>query len=88
MKMGDTGQEHPSKSSGKQPIPGRGGTESGTPDDRAGVVDAERRPVTVSGQCSLPDFAAALAMIATLPLSDAEKAEAVRRLLAASSAHQ
>jgi len=27
-------------------------------------------------------FAAALAMIATLPLSDAEKAEAVRRLLA------
>jgi len=28
-------------------------------------------------------FAAALAMIATLPLTDAEKAEAVRRLLAA-----
>ena len=27
------------------------------------------------------DFASALAMIATLPLSDAEKAEAVRRLL-------
>ena len=27
------------------------------------------------------DFAAALAMIATLPLTDAEKAEAVRRLL-------
>jgi hypothetical protein len=29
-------------------------------------------------------FAAALALIATLPLSDAEKAEAVRRLLPAS----
>jgi hypothetical protein len=28
------------------------------------------------------DFAAALTMIATLPLTDAEKAEAVRRLLA------
>ncbi|MDB5346479.1 MAG: hypothetical protein JWP89_4856 [Schlesneria sp.] len=30
---------------------------------------------------SLDDFASALAMIATLPLSNSEKAEAVRRLL-------
>ena len=37
-------------------------------------------------QGSQPDFAAALAMIARLPLSDAEKAEAVRHLLAAGNA--
>ena len=37
-------------------------------------------PETVA-QPPAGDFAAALAMIATLPLSDAEKAEAVRRLL-------
>jgi hypothetical protein len=36
-------------------------------------------PDTKTGDGS---FAAALAMIATLPLSDAEKAEVVRRLLA------
>jgi len=34
------------------------------------------------GQGTASDFAAALAMIAALPLSDEEKAEAVRRLLA------
>ena len=33
------------------------------------------------------DFAAALAMIATLPLSDVEKSEAVRRLLTAKERH-
>jgi hypothetical protein len=38
------------------------------------------------GQGAQRDFAAALAMIATLPLSEAEKAEAVRRLLASSNA--
>ncbi|MDZ4687824.1 MAG: hypothetical protein SH850_22355 [Planctomycetaceae bacterium] len=39
-------------------------------------------PLPVAVGTPLPsDFAAALAMIATLPLSDAERAEAVRRLL-------
>ena len=50
---------------------------------------AEAAPATAAGAVSASDadgagerFAAALAMIATLPLADAEKAEAVRRLLA------
>lgn len=50
---------------------------------------AEAAPEAVAGAVSAADadgagehFAAALAMIARLPLTDAEKAEAVRRLLA------
>jgi hypothetical protein len=37
--------------------------------------------------CPAGDFAAALGMIATLPLSDAERADAVRRLLAGREGH-
>ena len=56
--------------------------------ERAGAagsspVDAAKA-ATAAGQPS--DFAASLTMIATLPLTDAEKAEAVRRLLTGAQA--
>ena len=41
----------------------------------------EGAPGAAAAAPAADDFAAALAMIATLPLSDEEKAEAVRRLL-------
>ena len=44
------------------------------------VSDSNHVPITKPEPVS-KDFAAALVMIASLPLSDAEKAEAVRRLL-------
>lgn len=47
-----------------------------------GAAPADAVPdVKVSSSANPTGFGAALAMIATLPLSDAEKAEAVRRLL-------
>jgi hypothetical protein len=48
----------------------------------AAGVDAKPSTAAASNQRLPSDFAAALVIIASLPLSDAEKAEAVRRLLA------
>jgi len=60
-----TGQEHPSKPSGKARVSAQGGTDSGTVNANSGFADA-------------------VAGVMRLPLSDAEKAEAVRRLLGCS----
>jgi len=55
------------------------------PTDRASRKRKSEPAVTTgngsSDVATRKDFASSLAMIATLPLSDAEKAEAVRRLL-------
>lgn len=69
--MGDIGLEHQQKT----PI-NRGGSERGA---AKGAAFCRQ---TGPGIAPADDFTAALAMISALPLSPAEKAEAVRRLMA------
>ena len=48
----------------------------------AGALECAVNPTESTPTADSGDFASALSMIASLPLSAAEKAEAVRRLLA------
>jgi len=68
--MGRRGLEQPEESSRKSPVSASGAAK--------GAAVGGKKAVQ-AGQGG--DFAAALAMIAHLPLSPVEKAEAVRRLL-------
>ena len=49
-----------------------------------GLISSRAESLTIKAD----SFSAALAMIASLPLSDAEKADAVRRLMAEQAAKQ
>jgi hypothetical protein len=68
--MGAEGLEHPTKMLAKTAVLRIGGAKSGAVD-----VGSQAAPRPTEG------LAAALAMIASLPLTQEEKAEAVRRLL-------
>jgi hypothetical protein len=70
--MGAEGFEHPSKTSGETRDSAEGGANSG----------ANSRWRQEAAKAIGRDLAAALAMIAGLPLTDDEKIQAVRRLLA------
>ncbi len=68
--MGRSGLEHAAKTQGKTPISRQGAAEG-----------AAFTPTNGPPAAQASDFAAALAMIDTLPLSPMEKADAVRRLM-------
>ena len=63
----------------KNPVAPNVALETRKPNETRGTETLASKPEVKPGTT---DFAAALAMIAGLPLSDREKAEAVRRLLA------
>ena len=70
--MASVGREHPAESSANPQISQTGGANSGAPGDESHHSDSRINQT----------LAAALALIADLPMTKDEKAQAVRRLLA------